>query len=141
MATLAEPVAPVASKRARLESVDIVRGVIMILMALDHTRDFFGTSGINPTDPATTTIPLFFTRWITHFCAPTFFLLTGTGAFLAKRRRSTSELSRFLFTRGLWLIFLELTVTRCLGWQFNFDYHVLILVVLWALGWAMIVLS
>jgi uncharacterized membrane protein len=113
----------------------------MILMALDHTRDFFGNSGINPTDPATTTIPLFFTRWITHFCAPTFFLLTGTGAFLAKRRRSTSELSRFLFTRGLWLIFLELTVTRCLGWQFNFDYHVLILVVLWALGWAMIVLS
>jgi uncharacterized membrane protein len=141
MSTLAEPVVPVAAKRARLESVDVVRGVIMILMALDHTRDFFGTSGINPTDPATTTIPLFFTRWITHFCAPTFFLLTGTGAFLAKRRRSTSELSRFLFTRGLWLIFLELTVTRCLGWQFNFDYHVLILVVLWALGWAMIVLS
>jgi uncharacterized membrane protein len=141
MATLAESVAPVATKRARLESVDMVRGVIMILMALDHTRDFFGNSGINPTDPATTTIPLFFTRWITHFCAPTFFLLTGTGAFLAKRRRSTSELSRFLFTRGLWLIFLELTVTRCLGWQFNFDYHVLILVVLWALGWAMIVLS
>jgi uncharacterized membrane protein len=141
MSTLAEPVVPVAAKRARLESVDVVRGVIMILMALDHTRDFFGNSGINPTDPATTTIPLFFTRWITHFCAPTFFLLTGTGAFLAKRRRSTSELSRFLFTRGLWLIFLELTVTRCLGWQFNFDYHVLILVVLWALGWAMIVLS
>jgi len=141
MSTLAESVAPVATKRARLESVDVVRGVIMILMALDHTRDFFGTFGINPTDPGTTTIPLFFTRWITHFCAPTFFLLTGTGAFLAKRRRSTSELSRFLFTRGLWLIFLELTVTRCLGWQFNFDYHVLILVVLWALGWAMIVLS
>jgi uncharacterized membrane protein len=141
MATLAEPVAPVATKRARLESVDVVRGLIMILMALDHTRDFFGNSGINPTDPATTTIPLFFTRWITHFCAPTFFLLTGTGAFLAKRRKTTSELSRFLFTRGLWLIFLELTVTRCLGWQFNFDYHVLILIVLWALGWSMIVLS
>ncbi len=87
MATLAEPVAPVATKRARLESVDVVRGLIMILMALDHTRDFFGNSGINPTDPATTTIPLFFTRWITHFCAPTFFLLTGTGAFLAKRRK------------------------------------------------------
>ncbi len=141
MATLAEPVAPVATKRARLESVDVVRGLIMILMALDHTRDFFGNPGINPTDPATTTIPLFFTRWITHFCAPTFFLLTGTGAFLAKRRKSTSELSRFLLTRGLWLIFLELTVTRCLGWQFNFDYHVLILIVLWALGWSMIVLS
>jgi uncharacterized membrane protein len=137
MSTLAEPVA----KRARIESIDVVRGVIMILMALDHTRDFFGNSGVNPTDPATTTIPLFFTRWITHFCAPTFFLLTGTGAYLAGRRKSTPELSRFLFTRGLWLIFLELTVTRCLGWQFNFDYHLLFFIVLWALGWAMIVLS
>lgn len=144
MTTLAEsvaPVSPVAGKRARIESVDVVRGVIMILMALDHTRDFFGNTGVNPTDPQTTTTSLFFTRWITHFCAPTFFLLTGTGAFLARRRKSTPELSRFLFTRGLWLIFLELIVTRCLGWQFNFDYHVLILTVLWALGWAMIVLS
>jgi uncharacterized membrane protein len=113
----------------------------MILMALDHTRDFFGNSGMNPTDPATTTVPLFFTRWITHFCAPTFFLLTGTGAYLARKRKSTSELSRFLLTRGIWLIFLELVVTRCLGWQFNFDYHVVALIVLWALGWAMIVLS
>lgn len=141
MATLAQTAVPVAAKRARLESIDVVRGVIMIVMALDHTRDFFGNSGLNPTDPATTTIPLFFTRWITHFCAPTFFLLTGTGAFLARRRKSTRELSRFLFTRGLWLIFLELVVTRDLGWQFNFDYHVLALIVLWALGWAMIVLS
>ncbi len=97
--------------------------------------------GLNPTDPATTTIPLFFTRWITHFCAPVFFLLTGTGAYLSLRKKSKRELSRFLFTRGLWLIFLELTVTRCLGWQFNFDYHVTLLLVLWALGWAMIVLS
>jgi uncharacterized membrane protein len=132
---------PIPGQRVRLESIDVVRGVIMILMALDHTRDFFGNSGINPTNPATTTIPLFFTRWITHFCAPTFFLLTGTGAFLARRRKSTSELSRFLFTRGLWLIFLELVVSRGLGWQFNLDYRVTILIVLWALGWAMIVLS
>jgi uncharacterized membrane protein len=128
-------------KRSRIESIDIVRGVIMILMALDHTRDFFGNSGINPTNPATTTVPLFFTRWVTHFCAPTFFLLTGTGAFLAGRRKSKSELSRFLFTRGLWLIFLELVVSRGLGWQFNFDYRVTLLIVIWALGWAMIVLS
>jgi uncharacterized membrane protein len=141
MSTLAEPVAPAVAKRVRLESIDVVRGVIMILMALDHTRDFFGNSRLNPTDPATTTIPLFFTRWITHFCAPTFFLLTGTGAYLARSRRSNRELSWFLLTRGLWLIFLELVVTRCLGWQFNFDYHVLLLLVLWALGWAMIVLS
>jgi uncharacterized membrane protein len=131
----------VPGKRLRIESIDVVRGFIMILMAIDHTRDFFGPPGINPTDPATTTIPLFFTRWITHFCAPTFFLLTGTGAFLASRRKSTRELSQFLFTRGLWLIFLEIVVVRCFGWQFNFDYHVTILNVLWALGWAMIVLS
>src|ERR1700690_2545044 len=130
----------VSSKRARIESIDVVRGVIMILMALDHTRDFFGNSGLNPTDPGSTTIPLFFTRWITHFCAPVFFLLTGTGAYLSLGKKSKRELSRFLFTRGLWLIFLELGITRCLGWQFNFDYHVLILIVLWALGWAMITL-
>src|SRR6202167_4776314 len=142
MAALAETVvASAVAKRVRIESIDVVRGVIMIIMALDHVRDFFGNSGLNPTDPATTTIPLFFTRWITHFCAPVFFLLTGTGAYLALGKKSKRELSQFLFTRGLWLIFLELTVVRCLGWQFNFDYHVLILNVLWALGWAMIALS
>jgi uncharacterized membrane protein len=142
MPVVAESVVePVVTTRVRIEAIDVVRGVIMLLMALDHTRDFFGNSGLNPTDPATTTVPLFFTRWITHFCAPVFFLLTGTGAGLSLRKKTKPELSRFLFTRGLWLIFLELTVTRCLGWFFNFDYHVTVLVVLWALGWAMIVLS
>jgi uncharacterized membrane protein len=131
----------VVTARLRVESIDVLRGVIMVLMALDHVRDFFGNSGFNPTDPASTTIPLFFTRWITHFCAPVFFLLTGTGAYLSLAKKSKRELSGFLFTRGLWLIFLELTVTRCLGWQFNFDYHVTMLLVLWALGWAMITLS
>ena len=131
----------VPSKRVRIESIDVVRGFIMILMALDHTRDFFGVPGVSPTDPATTTIPLFFTRWITHFCAPVFFLLTGTGAYLSLRKKSKRELSRFVFTRGLWLIFLELVVVRCFGWQFNFDYHLVLLNVLWALGWAMITLS
>lgn len=121
--------------------MDVVRGVIMILMALDHTRDFFGSASQNPTDIATTTPALFFTRWITHFCAPVFFLLTGTGAFLSLRRKSVGELSRFLFTRGLWLIFLELTVVRCLGYQFNFDYQTTLLLVLWALGWSMIALA
>ena len=72
--------------RSRVDSVDLVRGVIMILMALDHTRDFFGIPGQNPTDIATTTAPLFITRWITHFCAPVFFLLAGTGAHLSLRR-------------------------------------------------------
>jgi uncharacterized membrane protein len=127
--------------RTRIESVDVVRGFIMIVMALDHVRDFFGQVGFEPTDLDRTTIAWFFTRWITHFCAPVFFLLTGTGAYLSLKRKSKRELSRFLFTRGLWLIFLELTVLRCLGWQFNFNYHFTILMVLWALGWAMIVLS
>src|SRR5688500_14031330 len=129
-----------APERGRVEAVDVVRGIIMLLMALDHTRDYFGDVSANPTNLATTTGALFFTRWITHFCAPTFFLLTGTGAFLSRRRRSTGDLSRFLLTRGLWLIFLELTVVRFF-WQFNVDYRLTMLTVLWALGWAMIVLA
>jgi len=126
---------------ARIESVDVVRGVIMIIMALDHTRDFFGIPGQNPTDLATATPALFLTRWITHFCAPVFFLLTGTGAYLSLRRKSPGNLSGFLFTRGMWLIFLEVTLVRCLSYQFNFDYRMTMLLVLWALGWAMITLS
>lgn len=125
----------------RIESVDFLRGVVMILMALDHTRDFFGTFGANPTDLATTTVPLFLTRWITHLCAPVFFLLTGTGAGLARATRTTAALSRYLILRGLLLIILELTVIRCLAYQFNFDYHVTLLLVIWALGWAMIFLG
>jgi uncharacterized membrane protein len=137
MSTVAEAV---TVKRARLESVDVVRGVIMIIMALDHTRDFFGTPG-SPTNLATASIALFFTRWITNICAPVFFLLTGTGAWLSLRKRTKPELSRFLFTRGLWLIFLDLVLFRCLAVQFNFDYHTTVITVLWAIGWAMIVLS
>jgi uncharacterized membrane protein len=131
----------VTPPRVRLESVDVVRGVIMILMALDHTRDFFGMPGANPVDMSSTTVALFFTRWVTHFCAPVFFLLTGTGAYLSLKKRSTGDLSRFLFTRGVWLIFLELVVLRCFSYQFNFDYHVTFLLVLWALGCAMITLA
>lgn len=127
--------------RARLESVDLLRGVIMVLMALDHTRDFFGIPGQNPTNLATASAGLFLTRWVTHFCAPVFFLLTGTGAFLSLRRRTPAELSRFLATRGLWLIFAEIVLLRCLAYQFNFDFRVTMLLVLWALGWAMITLA
>jgi uncharacterized membrane protein len=126
--------------RTRLESVDVLRGVVMILMALDHVRDFFGGT-VSPVNIAQTTAPLFFTRWITHFCAPVFFTLTGVGAWLARRRRSSADLSRFLIVRGFWLIVLELTVVRCLGYQFNFDYRVTMLVILWALGWSMVVLG
>jgi uncharacterized membrane protein len=126
--------------RQRVDVVDVVRGIIMILMALDHTRDYFGNAAASPTNLATTTVALFFTRWVTHFCAPTFFLLTGTGAWLSRRRRSTGNLSRFLLTRGLWLLVLELTLVRFF-WQFNVDYRVTLLNVLWALGWAMIALG
>lgn len=120
--------------KTRLASIDVLRGIVMILMALDHVRDYIGVPG-NPTDVTRATPALFFTRWITHFCAPVFFLLTGTGAYLGRAQ------PRFLFTRGLWLIVLELTVLRCLGYQFNFDYRVTMLVILWALGWSMIVLG
>jgi uncharacterized membrane protein len=137
MSTVAEAI---TVERVRLESVDVVRGVIMIIMALDHTRDFFGAAG-SPTNLATASIALFFTRWITNICAPVFFLLTGTGAYLSLRKRTKPELSRFLFTRGLWLIFLDLVLFRCLAVQFNVDYRTTIITVLWALGWAMIVLS
>jgi uncharacterized membrane protein len=129
------------ARTARLTSIDTLRGIVMILMALDHVRDYFGVPGLNPVNMAQTTVPLFMTRWITHLCAPTFFLLTGTSAFLARTHRSTSELSRFLFVRGVWLIALEVTVIRCLGMQFNVDYQVTMLIVIWALGWAMIALS
>ena len=87
-------VSSVAS-RARLEAIDVVRGVIMILMALDHTRDFFGIPGPSPTNLAQASAALFLTRWVTHVCAPVFFLLAGTGARLSLRRRSISDLSRF----------------------------------------------
>ncbi|MEO6208748.1 MAG: heparan-alpha-glucosaminide N-acetyltransferase domain-containing protein [Gemmatimonadaceae bacterium] len=137
-----DPSPPAAAPaRERIESVDLVRGIIMIVMALDHTRDFFGIPGQNPVDLSKASAALFLTRWITNICAPVFFLLTGTGAYLALRRRSRAELSRFLLTRGLWLIFVEVVVMRCLSYQFNFDYHVTILLVLWALGWSMIVLA
>ncbi len=129
------------TSRARLEAVDVVRGVIMVIMAIDHSRDYFGIPGQAPTALATTTIALFFTRWITHFCAPTFFLLTGTGAFLSLKKRTIPELSRYLWTRGLWLIVLEFTFVRCFAYQFNVDYRVTLLLVLWALGWAMIALA
>lgn len=130
----------VSSSRVRIESIDLLRGIIIVIMALDHVHDFFGALDASPTNLATTTAELFFTRWITHFCAPVFFLLTGTSACLTLQRMSKAQLSRFLLTRGLWLIVLEVVVMR-FALQFNVDYHITLLTVLWALGWAMIVLA
>jgi uncharacterized membrane protein len=129
-------------KPDRLDSVDLLRGVVMIIMALDHVRDFFSDRLYqDPTDLKTTTPALFLTRWITHFCAPTFIFLAGTGAFLSGTRgKSRSELSWFLFTRGLWLAFLEVVINRML-WMFNFDIYHHGAGVFWAIGWSMVVLS
>lgn len=125
----------------RLSSIDTLRGLVMIVMALDHVRDYVHYQ-IDPTDLAHASSSLFLTRWITHFCAPVFMLLAGTGAYLQLARGTSKRaLARFLVTRGLWLIFLELTVVRSLGWFFNFDYHLIPFLVIWALGAAMLVLA
>ena len=109
-------------RKVRVESVDVVRGIAMILMALDHTRDFFGVAG-DPTNLARASTALFLTRWVTHVCAPTFFLLTGTDAALSLSRKSRPELARFLFTRGLWLIVLEVEVHNATSEGGNQDGH------------------
>ena len=130
---------------ARLTAVDALRGAIMVIMALDHTRDFFhaGAMTFSPEDLTRTTPILFFTRWITHICAPVFLFTAGIGAFLRLERPGSTkgQLSRFLWTRGLWLIVIELTVMR-LAMNFSLDarYPVLLLV-LWALGISMIALA
>jgi uncharacterized membrane protein len=134
------PVPNVATAaRPRRDSIDLVRGLVMVIMALDHLRDFLSGSAVHPrdvTDPA-----LFLTRWITHFCAPTFIFLAGVSAYLyGHRGRSRGDLSRFLLTRGLWLVVLELTVVR-VAWTFSIAFQVLPLQVIWAIGWSMVALS
>jgi uncharacterized membrane protein len=133
---------PARSVSSRLESIDLLRGLVIVLMALDHVRDFFSERLFDdPTDLSTTTPGIFLTRWITHYCAPTFIFLAGTGAFLrGTRGRSKPELAWFLLTRGLWLVLLELTVNR-VSWMFNFDLHDHGPGVFWAIGWSMVVLA
>jgi uncharacterized membrane protein len=129
------------SGRARNDALDLLRGLVMVVMALDHTRDFFSNHAGDPTqDLATTTPALFFTRWITHFCAPVFVFLAGTSAFLAGTRRTRPQLARFLLTRGLWLLVVEVTLVRW-GWFFQLGFHVLVIQVIATLGLSMIVLS
>jgi uncharacterized membrane protein len=124
----------------RLEAVDVLRGAVMVVMVLDHVRDYFMDVRINPTDLALTSPPLFFTRWITHFCAPTFVFLAGVGAAIARARGKTQgELSLFLLTRGFCLILLEQTLAS-LGMFFTIP-PILIGLILWAIGWSMIALA
>lgn len=125
----------------RVSSVDIVRGAVMVLMALDHVRDYVTNQRVRPEDLSRASVALFATRWVTHFCAPAFSLLAGVGVGLyMSRGRSAAETSRFLVSRGLWLLFLELVVTP-IGWQFGFHLIPAFALVLWALAWSMIVLA
>lgn len=131
---------PIQPPGRRLESVDLLRGLLMILMALDHTRDYFSSAQVDPTDPIHSWPALYFTRWITNLCAPGFIALAGASVYLQRLRGKTSaQLGKLLWTRGLWLIFLELTVITC-AWAFHYPPPVL-LQVIWTIGFCMIVLS
>ena len=127
----------------RIYAVDLLRGIVMMIMMIDHIREFVHAGALtsDPTDPATTTVAVFFTRWITHFCAPTFVFLSGVSIYLQKLSgKSNDELSRFLWTRGLWLIFLEFTLIRFLI-VFNVDYTFFGMAqVIWVIGVSMIVM-
>jgi uncharacterized membrane protein len=128
-------------EKHRLVSVDLVRGWVMVLMALDHVRWFFTDATFDPTDLEHTTAALFLTRWMTHFCAPAFIFLAGASAFLSTQRgTSRPALTRHLLARGLWLILLEMTVVH-LAWSFRFDFEHLHLGVLWAIGWSMVAMA
>jgi len=127
----------------RVRSVDALRGLVMIIMALDHTREFFhvGAMSFQPEDLTRTTTALFFTRWITHICAPVFMFTAGVGAFLWLRRgRTAGQLAHFLWKRGLWLVVLDLTALR-FAMNFSLFNGIVILSILWALGWSMVVLG
>jgi uncharacterized membrane protein len=127
-----------SGRNYRIESVDILRGLLMLLMAIDHSRDYFSNAAIDPADPAHSWPTLFFTRWITHLCAPGFILLAGASVYLQRQRKSAATLTRTLILRGLWLIALELTVVS-FGWSFGFGLP--ILQVIWVIGVSMILLA
>lgn len=125
---------------SRIEAIDLLRGMVMVVMTLDHARDFWGGYTPSPTDLDVTTVTLFFTRWVTHICAPVFVFLAGTSAFLYGRHRTRNELARFLFTRGLWLVVIELTVCKYV-WVPEPGYSVVLIQVIWVIGWSMIALA
>ncbi len=129
--------------KPRIASIDFLRGLVMLLMALDHVRMYFGygTWYAEPTNLATTTSLLFLTRWITHFCAPVFVFLAGTSAYLhGAKDENKKAVSSFLLRRGLWLVFAELVIVN-FAWTFDITYSNILLQVIWALGISMIALS
>jgi len=136
-------VQPVLSlDQKRIESIDILRGIVMVIMALDHVRDYFHIQANldNPLNLATTTPLLFFTRWITHFCAPVFVFLSGTSIYLQSLRKTKKELSAFLIKRGLWLIVVEIVLVS-LAWSFNPYYNFIFFQVIWTIGISMVILG
>lgn len=137
------PSEALATRRPRVQAVDALRGLIMIIMALDHDRDFIhaGAQSFSPEDLTKTSAILFFTRWVTHICAPVFMFTAGIGAYLwLQRGRTKRQLATYLVSRGIWLLLLEVTVVH-LAMTFNFSVDVLVLEVIWALGWCMILLA
>lgn len=126
----------------RIHSIDILRGIVMVIMAIDHTREYFHVTALtqDPLDPAVTTYPLFFTRWITHFCAPVFVFLSGVSAYLSARKKTSAEASAFLMKRGLWLVVAEIIIIT-LGITFNPLYNVIVLQVIWAIGMSLFLLG
>ena len=128
--------------KPRIESIDLLKGLVMVIMALDHTRDYFHYSAFffDATDPIQSTLPIFFTRFITHFCAPAFSFLAGISAFMIGKRKSKSELSSFLLKRGLWLVFIEMTIVN-FAWYFNISFGTFGFLVIWVLGISMIFLA
>ena len=143
MPTLEARVPSAALVRTRIQSIDTLRGLVMIIMAIDHTRDFlhYGAQHFSPEDLTQTNVVLFFTRWFTHFCAPVFVFLAGTSAYLSARRgKNLADGARFLLTRGLWLLFVEMGIIA-LGASFDITYTNIVWQVIWAIGWSMIALS
>jgi uncharacterized membrane protein len=126
----------------RISSLDMVKGLAMIIMALDHVRDYIHASAFlfDPADPTLTTLSIFSTRWVTHFCAPAFSFLAGLSAYLVGKRKTKNQLSAFLLKRGIWLIFIEFTVLN-FAWFFDIRFGTLLLAVIWSLGISMIVLA
>lgn len=133
---------PKLTTKTRIHSIDILRGIIMLIMALDHVRDFFHDQAMqdDPLNLQTTSPALFFTRWITHYCAPIFVFLSGVSAFISGQRKTKAELSSFLIKRGLWLVIVELLIIS-LAITFDPLYHIFVLQVIWAIGWSMIILG
>lgn len=132
----------VAIAKSRIESIDLLKGLVMVIMAIDHVRDYFHYSAFffEPSDPTQSTLPIFFTRFITNFCAPAFSFLAGLSAFMVGRRKSPAELSGFLIKRGLWLVFVEIIIVS-FGWKFDIQFRSIGLATIWQLGISMIVLA